>query len=123
MEIFRSGILAIPPAQFEAARALGISRWRTTFRIILPQVITIIRQPYTSQMTIVVKNTALASVVAVPEILAIATRIAISTGRPFEVLFLGSLCFAVLNSLLLALGTYGKGIARRPTRRQVAGGA
>ena len=120
LEIFRSGLLAIPPSQYEAARALGIPRHRMMARIILPQVVKIIRQPYTSQMTIVVKNTALASVVAVPEILAIATRIAISTGRPFEVLFLGSLVFALINSALLTLGTLGRRSANATRLRESA---
>ncbi|ACA39752.1 amino acid ABC transporter, permease protein [Lysinibacillus sphaericus C3-41] len=38
-EIFRGGLLAIDKGQYEAAQVLGLSKWQTTTRVILPQML------------------------------------------------------------------------------------
>jgi polar amino acid transport system permease protein len=73
-EIFRSGIEAIPPGQFEAARALGFHWWQMMRLIVLPQASRIVVPPMTGNCINVVKNTALASVVAMPDLLKQATQ-------------------------------------------------
>ena len=73
-EIFRAGIEAIPKGQFEAAEALGLSHRRTMTDVILPQAVRIVIPPLTNNSINVVKDTALASVVAMPDLLKQATQ-------------------------------------------------
>ncbi|RYH13523.1 MAG: amino acid ABC transporter permease [Alphaproteobacteria bacterium] len=73
-EIFRAGIEAIPRGQFEASEALGLSNRDTMVDIILPQAIRIVIPPLTNNCINVLKDTALASVVAMPDLLKQATQ-------------------------------------------------
>ena len=68
-EVFRAGIKSIPAGQFEAARALGLPFYVTLLRVILPQAIRIATPPQTSNYVSIVKDTSLASVVAMPDLL------------------------------------------------------
>lgn len=73
-EIFRAGIEAIPHGQFEASAALGLSNRHTMVDVILPQAIRIVIPPLTNNCINVLKDTALASVVAMPDLLKQATQ-------------------------------------------------
>lgn len=73
-EIFRGGIQAIPPGQREASQVLGYSHWQTFYRILLPQVVKRVILPVTNEVITLVKDTALASTVAVTEVLTIAKK-------------------------------------------------
>ncbi|MBW9089045.1 amino acid ABC transporter permease [Rhizobium wenxiniae] len=73
-EIFRAGIEAVPHGQFEASAALGLSNRNTMVDIILPQAIRIVIPPLTNNCINVMKDTALASVVAMPDLLKQATQ-------------------------------------------------
>lgn len=68
-EVFRAGIKSIPAGQFEAARALGLPFYVTLLKVILPQAIRIATPPQTSNYVSIVKDTSLASVVAMPDLL------------------------------------------------------
>jgi polar amino acid transport system permease protein len=72
-EVFRAGIKAVPPGQFEAASALGLPFWVTLFKVVLPQAVRIAVPPQTSNSISIVKDTSLASVVAMPDLLKQAT--------------------------------------------------
>ena len=68
MEAIRGALLGVPRGQWEAARALGLSYPRTIRRIVVPQAIRILRAPYMSLTTHVVKSTTLVSAVGVQEL-------------------------------------------------------
>ena len=67
-EIFRAGFLSIPPGQIEAARMLGIPRGMIVARIQIPQMLTLIIPPSTNQVIILVKESALLSIITVAEL-------------------------------------------------------
>lgn len=73
-EIFRAGIEAIPKGQFEASQALGLGYRHMMGDVILPQAVKIVIPPLTSNCINVIKDTALASVVAMPDLLKQATQ-------------------------------------------------
>jgi polar amino acid transport system permease protein len=73
-EIFRAGIQAIPKGQFEAADAIGLSFFYRMRDVVLPQAFRIVVPPLTSNCINVLKDTALASVVAMPDLLKQATQ-------------------------------------------------
>jgi len=81
-EIFRAGIEAIPHGQFEASEALGFSRRHMMVDIVLPQAIKIVIPPLTNNCINVLKDTALASVVAMPDLLKQATQAQALSANP-----------------------------------------
>lgn len=68
-EIFRGGIEAIPKGQYEAGQVLGLNKRQIFFKIVLLQVIKRITAPIGNEIITLVKDTSLASVIAIPEIL------------------------------------------------------
>ena len=75
-EIYRGGIEAVTNGQYEAANVLGYSKSQTFFRIVLPQVIKRILPAVTNEIITLVKDTSLASVIAVMEMFTTAKLIA-----------------------------------------------
>jgi polar amino acid transport system permease protein len=75
-EIFRAGIQAVSHGQREAAEALGMTRWQTLRRIILPQAIRIIIPDIGNQFIAMQKDSALVSIMGVWEITYLANRFA-----------------------------------------------
>ncbi|HEX3039753.1 MAG TPA: amino acid ABC transporter permease [Caproiciproducens sp.] len=73
-EIFRGGIEGIPRGQYEAAKVLGLTRRQTFFRIILPQVAKHIIPPMGNEFITLVKDTSLAQVIGVVELLKITSN-------------------------------------------------
>ena len=86
-EIYRGGIESMPVGQYEAAYILGYNKAQTFFLIILPQVIKRILPSVTNEIITLVKDTSLAFVVAVAEMVTIAKQIASSqtTMMPFVI--------------------------------------
>lgn len=74
-EIYRSGIESIPVGQYEAAKILGYNKVQTFFKIIFPQVVKRILPPVTNETITLVKDTSLASVIAMAEMFTIAKQI------------------------------------------------
>lgn len=72
-EVCRAGIENVPKGQFEAAAALGLSFWMAMRKVILPQALRVVIPPLTSNCASIFKDTALASVVAMPDLLKQAT--------------------------------------------------
>ncbi|PZQ47585.1 MAG: amino acid ABC transporter permease [Rhodovulum sulfidophilum] len=117
-EAFRAGLASVPEGQWQAARALGLSPARTLLRIILPQTIPAALPPYVSHATEVLKGTALAAAVAVPELSSAAKRVFVVTYRPLEILIVAAAIYAVLDALLLLPQFLGeRWAARRRARR------
>ncbi|MFP4275160.1 MAG: amino acid ABC transporter permease [Paracoccaceae bacterium] len=81
-EVFRAGIQAIPKGQLEAAEALGLPFRVTIWRVILPQAMRIAIPPHTSNSVAIAKDTSLASVVAMPDLLKQATDAQALTANP-----------------------------------------
>ncbi len=68
-EIYRGGIQAIPAGQYEAGQVLGLTRRQIFFEIVLLQVIKRILPPISNEVITLVKDTSLARVIAVYEII------------------------------------------------------
>jgi len=81
-ECFRSGIESVHSGQLEASRSLGLSRWKTISKIILPQSIPVVIPPLTGVLVAMLKDTAVASVVAAPELLKRARELYTSETNP-----------------------------------------
>ncbi|HVZ07723.1 amino acid ABC transporter permease [Rhodopila sp.] len=114
-EIFRGGIISIEQGQWDAARALGLSRWRMMRHVILPQAIRRMIPPFVNQSVTQLKNTSLVSTIAVPDLLYNGTLITADTYRPLEVYTVVAVIYFILlfPSTMLAQ-YYERRLARRP---------
>lgn len=97
-EIFRGGIQSIPPGQREAAQVLGYTKAQTFFRIILPQTVKRVILPVTNEVITLVKDTALASSVAVMEVLNIAKKQA-NSAVSIDPYIVAMIIYLVLNGV------------------------
>src|ERR1700712_658827 len=111
-EIFRSGIEAIPRGQFEASASQGMSFFSTMRDIILPQAMRIVMPPMTSNCINVMKDTALASVVAMPDLLKQATQAQALAANPSPLIGAAIIYVVFLWPLVAAVSrlehSYGK---------------
>jgi His/Glu/Gln/Arg/opine family amino acid ABC transporter permease subunit len=67
-EIFRAGIQGVDIGQTEAGRSLGLSRWQTLYKIVLPQAAKAVLPTYTSEFIVLIKETSVASFIAVMDL-------------------------------------------------------
>ena len=103
-EIIRAGIEAIPKGQFEAARALGLHFFSTMRKVILPQAIKIVVPPLTSNSINVMKDTALASVVAMPDLLKQANQAQALSANPTPLIVAAVIYLIILLPLVRLVG-------------------
>ncbi|MGQ4558320.1 amino acid ABC transporter permease [Levilactobacillus hammesii] len=68
-EIVRSGIQAVDPGQMEGARANGLTYWQGLWHIVLPQALVKMIPAIVSQFISLVKDTSLATIILLPEML------------------------------------------------------
>ncbi len=66
-EIFRAGYLSVPPGHVEAAECVGFSRLQTILFILLPEMALLVLPPSMNMAIILLKDTALLSLITVPE--------------------------------------------------------
>ncbi|SCY92649.1 amino acid ABC transporter permease [Paracoccus tibetensis] len=112
-EIFRAGIEAIPKGQFEASAALGLSGRQTMADVILPQAVRIVIPPLTNNSINVVKDTALASVVAMPDLLKQATQAQALAANPTPLIVAAAIYVAFLWPLVALVSRMERRFAAR----------
>jgi polar amino acid transport system permease protein len=103
-ETMRGGLATIDPGQIEASTALGLKPRAIWQKVVLPQLFRRIVPVLVNEATIVVKGTALLSVITVVEVLRTAQQIASASYRPFETLVGAALIFLVLNLVISLAG-------------------
>ncbi len=97
-EIFRGGIQSIPVGQYEAAQVLGYTKGQRFFHVILPQVAKRVLLPVTNEVMTLVKDTALASTVAVVELMTVAKK-QVSGSSSIEPYIVAIILYLILNGL------------------------
>lgn len=103
-EIYRGGIESVPIGQYEAGQVLGMTKSQIFFKIILMQVVKKIIPPISNEVITLVKDTSLARVIAVAEIIMAADRF--SARGIIWPLFYTGLFFLIFNGLLTII--FGK---------------
>ena len=104
-EIFWAGITSIAKGQWEAARSTGLSYGQTLFNVVLPQAIRLTIPPLTNRTIAITKGTALATVVAVHEILGMASS-AVSNSYNPSPLTLGAIAYLILFLPMVIVGRW-----------------
>lgn len=103
-EIFRAGLAALPAGQIEAARMLGIGRWRARLVIEAPQMARLVTPALVNEVIAIVKNSSLVSVIAVTELLRRSQQIVATTFKPLEVYLAAGLIYLAVNLILARVG-------------------
>ncbi len=103
-EVVRAGIQAVPKGQFEASAALGLGFWRTMQKVILPQAVRIVIPPHASNCVSIVKDTSLASVVAMTDLLKQATDAQALFANPTPLIGAALIYVAILWPLVRLTG-------------------
>ena len=109
-EIFRGGLLSIPPGQVEAARMLGIGILAIRVRILIPQMLRLVLPALVNETISILKNSSLISVIAVTELMRAGQQVAAVTFRPLEAYTVAALIYLAMN---LVLARAGAGFERR----------
>ena len=100
-EILRAGLAAVPTGQIEAAEAIGMSRLDIWRRVRLPQAISLSLAPLANELTLLLKTTPLASVVAVTDLTFAGQIIVARTFQPVEVLTAVAVAYVLAGQSLL----------------------
>ncbi|MEQ1943587.1 amino acid ABC transporter permease [Mesorhizobium sp. VNQ89] len=103
-EIFRAGIQSVDPGQIEAAKALGLSRYRRFRHVVWPQAFRTILPPYSNDFVAMVKDSSLVSVLGVADLTQMGKVYAAGTFRFFETYSIVAYIYLILTvGLSLAL--------------------
>ncbi len=84
-EVIRAGLTSVRRGQMRAALALGMTRRQAIRTVVLPQASIRMLPPLGSQLVLVIKDSAIAAVIAVPELMRQSQVLASQTFRPFEI--------------------------------------
>ncbi|OLP57758.1 ABC transporter permease [Xaviernesmea oryzae] len=103
-EVCRAGIETVAKGQFEAAASLGLSFWQTMRMVVLPQAVRVMIPPLTSNCISTFKDTALASVVAMPDLLKQANDTQALMANPTPLIGAAILYFLLLWPLVRLVG-------------------
>ena len=97
-EIVRGAMQSVPQGQWDAARALGLNRRQTLHLVILPQAARMMIPPLTGQTITTFKDTALASLVSVPDLTFQSLEIMAVSGMTFEIWFTTAAIYLIIGA-------------------------
>jgi len=105
-EDIRSGIRSIPAVQFEAGRALGFGFLATMRRVVLPQALRVTVPPLISQTLNLWKNTSIATVIGVAELMYQAGQVESASFRSFESFAFASAAYLSVSLIITGLAAW-----------------
>lgn len=116
-EILRGGLEAVPRAHLEAAALLGLSRSQAYRRILLPEIGLLVLPAMVNMAVVLLKETAVLSVVTVPELTLAVTAMGAATYAYAQAAFVLALAYWALTE---ATGHLGRWAERRAARLRLA---
>ncbi|MFP4668800.1 MAG: ABC transporter permease [Desulfobacterales bacterium] len=116
-EVFRGAYLAVPRGQIEAARACGMGRALTFRRILLPQMMRFALPGLGNVWMVLIKATALISVIQLPELMRSADIAARNTRKPFTFFLAASLIYLCITIVSNIIQQWAEKRAERGIRR------
>lgn len=112
-EIFRGAVESIDSGQNEAARSLGMTKWQAMKRVILPQAFKRSVPALGNQFIIAVKDSSLASVITITEIIMLTRQYTAATWNPWPMFFIAASYYLIITTVL------SKGLLRIENRLKV----
>ena len=101
-EIFRGSMQSVPTGQYEAAKALGLSRKTTFIRVILPQSMIMALRPLGNEFILMIKASAVASLVTVYDLMGVA-KLAYSRTFDFQVYIWAAVLYLIIVEIVRRL--------------------
>ena len=114
--IVRTGINGVPKGQLEASMALGLRRYQTLRRVVLPQALMALIPPLTNFSVLQLKNTTLIYFIGGTDILYQAQLGASATDRPGPIYLMAAVIYIVLNGSIGRIGAYLERVTTRALR-------
>ena len=112
-EIVRAGIQSVPKSQWEAARAIGLSKFNVLRDIIIPQAIRKTLPPLAGQFITLIKDSSIVSLISIQELTYFATEVAATTTKVFETwILVGAMYFVLCYSFAVLFGYLEKRAGR-----------
>ena len=105
-EIIRAGIMAVDKGQMEAARSLGMSESKAMRLIVIPQAIKNILPALANEFIVIIKESSIASVIGVTELMYNADTVRGNTFRPLESLLVAAGIYFVMTFTLSKIVAY-----------------
>ena len=105
-EIYRAGLKAVPTGQFEAALALGMTKWQALRHVLVPQAVRIVMPPVTSDFIALFKDTSVCSAITVIELTKRYSVLALSTGRIVELAVVTAVLYLMMSWPLALLSRW-----------------
>lgn len=105
-EIFRGAMSAVPRGQWDASQVIGLSYGQRLWWVILPQSLRLIYAPACNALVSLLKQSSLAAVIALPEIMNRGWTLAAQNFRPIEVLTAIAFLYFVLTWPFVLLASY-----------------
>ena len=118
-ELFRAGIASIPSGQIEAARSFGLSRAQVVARIVVPQMLVLVLPQMVNLLILVLKDTAVLSILTIPELTFEVTGMTLETFAFVEPFLALAIAYWLLVELTASLGRS----AERAVQRRLGLGA
>ncbi len=113
-EIFRGGMKAIQEGQLEAGRGIGFTRWQLMRHIQLPQTLRLIIPPMTNEFILLLKSSALLSIIGVVELAFVAQQCTVVHFLPFECWTTATLLYLAVTVPLAKVVQFGETRFRIP---------
>ena len=106
-EIYRGGIQSIPKGQYDAGEVLGMTKRQIFFKVVLLQVIKRIIPPMSNEVITLIKDTSLANVIAVTELMFVA-NLELKRGLIWPIFYAGAFYFIFNGIVTILLGKLEK---------------
>ena len=103
-EIIRGALLAVPKAQIEAARALGLSSYRVARHVVFPQALLIALRPLGNELISIIKASALAAIVTLLDLMG-QTRFIFARTFDFTIYLYAAIIYLAITALIARLWT------------------
>ncbi len=112
-EILRGGIQSVEIGQWDAASALGLTRWQCLRKVILPQAVARMVPPLGGQTISLIKDSSVISLISIQDLTFMANDVAVSTSRVFETwLTASAMYFLVCLTLSTGFRKWERKLAR-----------
>jgi arginine/ornithine transport system permease protein len=102
-ETFRGAILAVPKGQIEAACAYGMTKRQTFMRILLPQMVRHAIPGFGNNWLVLIKTTALVSIIGLDDMVRKATLAGGATRKPFTFLIVVAINYLIITSISVTI--------------------
>jgi polar amino acid transport system permease protein len=117
-EIVRGALLAVPKDQLEAATALNLGRWQTLWKVTLPQAIVEMVPPFGNLAILVLKDTALVSMISIADVAFKAQELRTFTYDSARIYIVTLFIYFAMALVVVAIGRLGEHYLRPPYMRR-----